>query len=136
MKQIKLSDELKILHILGDMPPSSKVTFQIDISNENTRLTQFMPMFLSVSSENIKTRGFLIFSWGMKRECIYLCSYFICHRSWKYTNIFTSLLKAVMIKYNYIVVTYNILLHILTSMLLDLRWLEWPKKAPKGAYFH
>ena len=41
-----------------------------------------------------------------------------------------------MIKNNYIVVTYNILLHILTSILQDLRWLEWPKKAPKGAYFH
>ena len=33
-------------------------------------------------------------------------------------------------------VMYNILLHILTSIPLDLRWQGQPKKAPKGAYFN
>ena len=44
-------------------------------------------------------------------------------------------LKAVMIKI-IMFMMQNILLHILTTIPLDLRWQGLPKEAPKGAYFH
>ena len=49
--------------------------------------------------------------------------------------IYTSFLKAVMIKIIMFVME-NILLHMLTSMTLDLRWRGQPEKNLKGNYFH